>query len=66
VAWSLCKADVSGDHGIKDLVAKEVLQVVANLVREVRSLIKHGQQNSLDCQLGVMRAANPNESVKEL
>jgi hypothetical protein len=66
MAWSLCKADISGDHGIKNLVAKEVFQVVPNLVREVRSLVKHGQQNSLNCQPGVVRPTNPDQSVKKL
>src|SRR5712692_1321567 len=63
---SLGKPDVARDYGPKDLATKEAAQVGADLPRECGPLVKHGQQDTLDCQIGVEGLSNAHQGVKQL
>jgi hypothetical protein len=41
VTGSLRESDVPGDERVKNLIAKEIFQIVPHLVRKVRPLVKH-------------------------
>jgi hypothetical protein len=64
-AWGFGKADIPGYYGGKDLIAEEVLQIVADLVGEVRPVIVHGQENSLNRQAGIVGTSNANQGIEE-
>src|SRR5208282_2144520 len=60
-----CKAHVARNYGLENLLAEEASQVGADLFGECGALIVHCQQDSLDCEIGVERSANPHEGVEE-
>jgi hypothetical protein len=62
----LGQANVPRYHRGKNLVAEEIPQIVPNLVREIGALVEHGEEDSLDCQIVVVRPANTNECVEKL
>ena len=45
-----CEPDAAWDHGLKDLVAKEIAEVGFDLAREIGSIIVHGEQDAFDLQ----------------
>ena len=65
MARSLRQADITRYHRLKNLVAEKILQVIPNLVREVRPVIEHCQKDTFDSQLGVVRPADSNQGVEE-
>src|SRR4029077_17047127 len=48
MARSLCKANVTGDDGPIDFVAKVLLQLIGNLLRQCVTRIVHGAQQAFD------------------
>src|ERR1700722_20268197 len=50
MARSLRQTDIPRDRGLAQLVAKILLQLIGDLLRQVRPLIEHRQHNSLNRQ----------------
>ena len=46
VTGCLRQTDVAGDGGLKELIAEEAPQVVADLLGEVGAVVKHGEQHA--------------------
>ena len=45
--------NISGDDGLEDLVGEVIFNFTGNLVRKVVALVKHGQEEALDTEVGV-------------
>ena len=48
VAWRFSEADISGNNGTVDLVAKVLLQLIRHLLREHIARVVHGTQQAFD------------------
>ena len=53
MAWGLRQTDVARNDGLEDLLAKEIPQVLCNLVSKLGSIIEHCQQNAFDFQIRI-------------
>jgi hypothetical protein len=62
-AGCLGQADVPGNNGGEDLVAEELPEIVSNLLGQARTLIVHGQKDSLDLKPGVERPLDPLKGI---
>ena len=66
MARRLREADAARNYGFEDLVMKELLQILGNLPREVRPVVEHGQQDSLNLQFMLEGVFNPINGVQQL
>src|SRR5579859_6169070 len=51
------EADVSGNHCGEHLRAEETPKICGDLLRQRRAVVIHGEQNALDSERGINRAA---------
>src|SRR5438128_11770455 len=66
VARRLAKSNVAGDNGREYLLAEECLQIVPDLIRQIRTLVEHGQENAFDLQIRVAHAPDVADRFHQL
>lgn len=66
MARGLAEAHIPRDDRLKYFIAKMRLDFGDNLVAEIVSRIKHGQQNSLDFELRIEVLFNQSRRIEEL
>src|SRR5215469_13285276 len=66
MARRLCQFDVSRHSRLAQLLPKEVLQLGHHLLRQVCTLIEHGQHDAFNRQLRVQPSTNPLDCVQQL
>src|SRR6185437_16042499 len=59
VTGRLRQPDIARNRGRKQLILEEVEKIIPHLLRQVRALVKHGQQHAFEPQIGVKRRRNP-------
>ncbi|HEY4839768.1 MAG TPA: hypothetical protein VIH72_14225 [Candidatus Acidoferrales bacterium] len=64
MTWSLGQTNIPWNHGREDLCAEEAAQVGGNLTRERGALVVHGEQDALDAERGIQRAANAHQRIE--
>src|SRR5690349_9686477 len=66
VAGSFAKPDVARNNGRKELRSKEFFQVLHDLIGEVRALVIHGQEHTLDLELRIFQPPDLAEGFHQL
>src|SRR5271157_286168 len=64
--WRLGQANIARYHRGENLATEEISQIVADLVREIGSLVEHGEEDSLHRQVPVVVAPDANQRVEKL
>ena len=66
VARSLGQPDIAWNDRLEQFVLEEFPQILGDLLRQVGTVVIHGQQNALDFERAVEGASDPLESLNQL
>jgi hypothetical protein len=65
MARSLCEADISRNHALKDLCSEEAAKIGGNLFRKRRPVIVHCQQDAFDRERWIDGPSQSSEGIQE-
>jgi hypothetical protein len=66
VAWRLAEPNVARNDGAVDLITKELADVGAHLLAQVRAVVVHRQQHAFDGERGIERRAHAVDRREQL
>src|SRR5216684_4421774 len=62
--WRFRQAHIARNHALKDLRPKECAQIGGDLPGKRRSLVVHRQEDSLNLQVWIQRAADTHQGIQ--
>src|SRR5262249_18195603 len=66
VAWRLTEPDVSRNNGGEQLCAKECLEILHNLVGEIRTIVKHRKERAFYFEFRITPATDLTDRFNQL